>query len=235
MNVLDVTGLTAGYGAQAVINDVDITVGAGEIVALFGANGVGKTTTLLAVSGVLPVSSGEVRIQGEPVTSPLYQRARSGLGFVTEERSVFKALTVAENLRVGGVEVQTALELFPELDKRLNVRAGLISGGEQQMLSLARALGRKPTLLLADELSLGLAPLVVTRLFLALREAATTSGTGVLLVEQHVRKALHYVDRVYVMRRGRIAMSLSAAEASARIDDIESAYLASEAVADAAT
>lgn len=233
MTVLEVTGLTAGYGPQAVIRDVDITVGAGEIVALFGANGVGKTTTLLAISGVLPVSAGQVRIGGAAVTSPLYQRARRGLSFVTEERSVFKSLTVAENLRVGGVEPGPALELFPELEKRLNVRAGLISGGEQQMLSLARAVGRNPTLLLADELSLGLAPLVVTRLFVALRHAATSSGAGVLLVEQHVRKALHYVDRVYVMRRGRIEMSLSAAEATERIDDIESAYLATGDVADA--
>ncbi len=233
MSVLEVTGLSAGYGSQTVVNDVDLTVNPGEIVALFGANGAGKTTTLMAISGVLPMASGEVKIHGTAVTSPLYERARKGLAFVTEERSVFKGLTVAENLRVGDVTPEDALALFPELEKRLNVRAGLISGGEQQMLSLARAISRKPSLLLADELSLGLAPLVVTRLFVALRAAASDTGAGVLLVEQHVRKALHYVDRVYVLARGRIVMSLTAEEAQRRVDDIENAYLASEVGADA--
>ena len=225
MSVLSVTGLTVGYGPQPVVTDVDLNVEAGEVVALFGANGAGKTTTMMALSGVLPIISGEVSMNGRPVKTPLYRRARAGLAFVTEERSVFKGLSVADNLRVGDVSVQDALALFPELVKRLSVRAGLISGGEQQMLTLARALGRKPTLLLADELSLGLAPLVVSRLFVALRSAATESGTGVLLVEQHVRKALQYVDRVYVMGRGRITMNLTAAEARHRVEDIEAAYL----------
>lgn len=228
MSILEVNGLSAGYGTQAAVSDVNLHVEPGEIVALLGANGAGKSTTLKAISGTIPVLKGEVRVAGRPETAPLYRRARQGLSYVTEERSVFKALSVADNLRVGGVGgvgVEEALKLFPELEKRLKIRAGLISGGEQQMLTLARALARQPKLLLADELSLGLAPMVVTRLFVALRAAAAESNTGVLLVEQHVRKALHYVDRVYVMRRGRIAMSVTVEEAHARVHEIEQAYL----------
>jgi branched-chain amino acid transport system ATP-binding protein len=123
------------------------------------------------------------------------------------------------------VSAREALELFPELEQRLDVRGGLLSGGEQQMLTLARALCRKPRLLLADELSLGLAPLIVDRLLQAVRAAADDRGTGVLIVEQHARKALRYADRVIVMNRGRVRMSLSASEARAQIGDIESHYL----------
>lgn len=225
MNVLEVAGLSVGYGPQPVVHDVDLRVGAGQVVALLGANGAGKSTTLLAVAGAIPSLAGTVHIGGEPATRPLHERARRGLAYVPEERSVFKALSVRDNLRVGDVQVEAVLRLFPELEKRLDIRAGLISGGEQQMLSVARALARQPKVLLADELSLGLAPLVVTRLFVALREAARDGGTGVLLVEQHVRKAIRYVDRVYVMRRGRVVLDLTAAEARARVADIEHAYL----------
>lgn len=225
MSALEVTGLSVGYGPQPVVHAVDLQVRRGEVVALLGANGAGKTTTLMAVSGAIQSLSGAVRIADEAATRPLHERARRGLAYVTEERSVFKSLSVRDNLRVGDVEVDAVLGLFPELAKRLDVRAGLISGGEQQMLSVARALARRPKVLLADELSLGLAPLVVTRLFLALRDAAQGQGTGVLLVEQHVRKALRYVDRVYVMRRGRVVLDLTAAEARRRVADIEHAYL----------
>lgn len=223
---LETKGLCAGYGSQPVVSDVDIIVEPGKIAALFGANGAGKTTTLMAISGVLPLLGGSVTISGRTPPRYLYQRARQGLSFVTEERSVFKGLSVADNLRLAGVNVDDVLELFPELEKRLTIRAGLISGGEQQMLSLARAVARNPRLLLADELSLGLAPLVVTRLFKALRQSAANTGAGVLLVEQHVRKALDYVDHVYVMRRGRIEMDLAIEEARERLSDIENTYLA---------
>lgn len=225
MNALTVTGLTAGYGPQPVISDVDLVVEPGKVAALFGANGAGKSTTLLAISGSLPLIAGTVTIADAAPPKQLFQRARTGLSYVTEERSVFKGLSVEDNLKVAGIAVEPVLELFPELEKRLKVRAGLISGGEQQMLSLARAMARNPTLLLADELSLGLAPLVVTRLFKALRTSASISGVGVLLVEQHVRKALDYVDHVYVMRRGRIELDLPVDEANARIADIEDSYL----------
>lgn len=224
--VLESRGLTVGYGAQPVVHDVDIVVHKGEVVALLGPNGAGKTTTLLALAGELPLLRGEVRLDGVVTEAPLHRRARRGLAFVMEERAVFKKLSALDNLRVGDVESEAALRLFPELEKRLGVRGGLLSGGEQQMLTLARALGRKPTLLLADELSLGLAPMVVRRLLEAVRAAADERGTGVLLVEQHVRKALQYADRVYVMRRGRIELSGDARDLRGRLAEIEESYLA---------
>jgi branched-chain amino acid transport system ATP-binding protein len=224
--VLEARGVTAGYGPQPVIHDIDLEVDAGEVVTLLGANGAGKTTTLLALSGVLPLQKGEVLLSGKLETGPLHKRVRHGMGYVTEERSIFKTLSLIDNLKCGGVQVSDALELFPELEKRLHVRGGLLSGGEQQMLSLSRALCRKPNLLLVDEMSLGLAPLIVERLLKAVRQAAAERGCGVLLIEQHARKALHYADRVYVMGRGRLEMNVTAAEARARIGEIEATYLA---------
>ena len=223
--MLEARAVTAGYGPQAVIHEIDIEVRAGEVVTLLGPNGAGKTTTLLALSGELPTQSGVVFMDGTATKAPLYKRARNGLTFVTEEKSVFKGLSTRDNLRVGGVEIDDALSLFPELERRLDIRGGLLSGGEQQMLSLARALSRKPRVLLADELSMGLAPLIVKRLLEAVREAADGQGTAVLLVEQHVRKALQYADRAYVMRRGRIELSGTAADMRERIGEIEEQYL----------
>jgi branched-chain amino acid transport system ATP-binding protein len=227
--VLAADKVSAGYGPQQVIHDIDIEVHAGEVVALLGANGAGKTTTLLALSGVLPLHSGTVSYDGKPVKSPMYKRARKGLSYVTEERSVFKTMSTMDNLRCGSVSVDAVLALFPELEKRLNVRGGLLSGGEQQMLSLGRALARDPRVLLVDELSLGLAPLIVERLLKAVRAATQERECGVLLVEQHARKALVYADRVYVMRRGRLEMELSASEARRRIGEIEASYLSGRA------
>ena len=147
------------------------------------------------------------------------------MGFVTEERSVFMSLTAEENLRIAGVSRADALDLFPELDPLMGRTAGLLSGGEQQMLTLARAVAREPELLLADELSLGLAPVVVRRLLQTVRRVASERSTGILLVEQHVRQALHIADRVYVMQRGRIVMSGTGEEVHGRIDEIEATYL----------
>jgi branched-chain amino acid transport system ATP-binding protein len=223
--VIRVQNMSTGYGGQPVVQDVSFTVHAGEVVCLLGPNGAGKTSTLLAVSGELPLMSGEVWMNGSSAHDPLFKRARNGLSYVTEERSVFKGLSCRDNLRVGGVSVEEALELFPELERRLDVRGGMLSGGEQQMLTLARALARKPKALLADELSLGLAPLVVERLLKSVRKAAD-EGAAVLMVEQHARKALKYSDRVLVMRRGTVRMDMPAAEARERMLDIESAYLA---------
>ena len=230
--ILEARGLSAGYAGQPVVHDLDLEVGPGEVVCLLGPNGAGKTTTMLALSGELPPLAGEVAFDGETTCAPLHKRARNGLAYVTEERSVFKGLSARDNLRCGGVDVADALALFPELEKRLGVRGGLLSGGEQQMITLARALGRKPRLLLADELSLGLAPLVVDRLLQAVRAAADEAGTGVLVVEQHARKALNYADRVLVMTRGRVRMSLTATEARSQLHDIESHYLSGASLAD---
>ena len=224
--LIEARGLTAGYGGQPVVHDLDLAVGAGEVVCLLGPNGAGKTTTLLTMSGELPLLGGQVLFEGEPTTAPLYRRARAGLAYVTEERSVFKSLSGFDNLRTGSVTAAQVLELFPELERCLGTRGGLLSGGEQQMLTVGRALARSPRLLLADELSLGLAPIIVDRLLQAVRDAATERGMAVLLVEQHARKALRYADRVYVMRRGHIEMALTAGEAGRRISEIENVYLA---------
>jgi branched-chain amino acid transport system ATP-binding protein len=223
--VLAARRISAGYGPQAVIHDVDLEVRPGEIVALLGANGAGKTTTLLTLAGEIPPLAGEVELDGLVTKAPLHRRARSGLMFVTEERSVFMGLTTRDNLRVADVDVDEVLGLFPELDSRLDVRGGLLSGGEQQMLTLGRALARHPRVLLADELSMGLAPLVVERLLGAVRRAADDHGTAVLLVEQHVRKALRYADRAYVMRRGRCELSGTSPVLAARFDECEGHYL----------
>jgi branched-chain amino acid transport system ATP-binding protein len=217
--------LTTGYGQLAVVRELDLHVDAGEVVALIGPNGAGKTTTLLTLAGELPPMGGEVWWKGAVTTAPMHARCRNGLGYLTEERSVIMTLTAHENLRLADVSVKDAIEMFPALEMLLDRRAGLLSGGEQQMLSLARALGRKPEVLLADELSLGLAPLIVDRLLASVREAADERGVGVLLVEQHVRKALTVADRVYVMERGKIVMTCTAEEAQANLAQIESAYL----------
>lgn len=224
--LVEAAGLSAGYGKMAVVRDVDLRVDAGEVVALLGANGAGKSTTLLALAGELTPMHGEVRFLGAPTRSPMHVRCRKGLGFLTEERSVIMDMSVADNLKLAAVAPEVAFGQFPQLERMMDRKAGLCSGGEQQMLSLARALGRQPKVLLADELSLGLAPLVVNSLLAAVREAADERGVGVLLVEQHVRKALSVADRVYVMERGRIAMGGTADDAAAHIDRIEDVYLA---------
>ncbi|MFF7073988.1 ABC transporter ATP-binding protein [Streptomyces pseudovenezuelae] len=222
--LIEARSLSAGYGSRPVVRDLDLEVRPGEVVALLGPNGAGKTTTLRALSGSLAPMGGEVRWLGEPGRAPLHRRARQGLAYVGE-RAVFTRLDTADNLRVGRVRSRQALELFPELEKRLTTGAGMLSGGEQQMLSLARALCRAPKLLLADELSLGLAPLVVDRLLRAVREAADR-GLGALLVEQHVRKVLDIADRVYVLHRGRVTMTGTPEELRGNLDAIESSYLA---------
>jgi branched-chain amino acid transport system ATP-binding protein len=223
--VVAARGLSAGYAGRPVVHDLDLEVAAGEVVCLLGPNGAGKTTTMLTLSGELPQLAGEVVFDDSTTRAALHRRAQAGLSYVTEERSVFKALSARDNLRVGGVSAADATALFPELERCMDTRGGLLSGGEQQMLTLARALCRRPRVLLADELSLGLAPLVVDRLLAAVRSAATEGGAGALIVEQHARKALRYADRAYVMSRGRIVMALTAAEARTRLHEIETAYL----------
>jgi branched-chain amino acid transport system ATP-binding protein len=223
--LIEAEGLSAGYGKMPVIRAVDLHVDAGEVVALIGANGVGKTTTLLTLAGELAPMEGEVRLLGKPTRSPMHTRCRNGLGYVTEQRSVIMDMSVADNLKLAAVPPKIAFEYFPTLERCLDRRAGLCSGGEQQMLSLARALGRNPKVLLADELSLGLAPIIVANLLEAVRYAADERGVGVLLVEQHVRQALKVADRVYLMERGRIVLSGTSDDVVGQLDKVEAAYL----------
>jgi branched-chain amino acid transport system ATP-binding protein len=221
--MLDIRGLTAGYGDVPVVHGIDLKVGAGEVVALLGPNGAGKTTTLLALGGVLP-STGEVHYDDRPLTGPLHRRVRRGLGLITEERAVFRQLSTETNLALGAGGVDGALDVFPELDRLLDRKAGLLSGGEQQMVVLARALAARPRLLLVDELSLGLAPMMVARLLTALEEAAA-DGMSVLLVEQHARQALEVAARAYVLLRGAIELEGTGADLLARLPEIERTYL----------
>jgi branched-chain amino acid transport system ATP-binding protein len=221
---LSARGLSAGYHGVPAITDVDLDVPAGSVVALVGANGAGKSTTIAALAGYLKPQAGTIRCLGSDRQEAPHQRARRGLSLVADDRSILATLTVAENLRLGPGSTARGLELFPELEPLLHTRVQLLSGGEQQMLSLARALSSGPPLLLADELSLGLAPQIVQRLFAALR-AAAAAGTGVLIVEQKVRLALSAVDHVHLMHHGRVVRSASSAEIGADIEDIERQYL----------
>ena len=228
--VLRVEALTAGYDGPPVIRDVSLTVGPGEVVAVLGANGAGKSTTLRAISGLLPAATGTVTLAGRPLTKiPAAARARLGIAHVPEGRGVFAGLTVAEHLRLGhrGERLDTALayQYFPALAELRDRRAGLLSGGEQQMVTLGRALARTPKVLLVDELSLGLAPLVVSRLLTAVREAADR-GAAVVLVEQHVDRAMRVADHVLVLERGRVVLSGPTADVAGRVKDIEASYLA---------
>ena len=216
--------VSAGYGGVPVIRNLSLHVDAGEVVALLGANGAGKSTTILTLAGELKPESGKVLWDGEATTSPLHQRAKTGLRLITEERSVFMTLTVADNLRLSHRDFSPCLEMFPELKPLLDRKTGLLSGGEQQMLTLARALGGGGRALLADELSLGLSPLASERLLTALRSAAE-NGMAVVLVEQHLERALAVADRAYVFQRGRIVMEGDAEYIAAHKDEVIASYL----------
>jgi branched-chain amino acid transport system ATP-binding protein len=222
--VLDARGICVGYGRIAVIRDLDLSVAPGEIVALLGPNGAGKSTTLMALAGVLPLTAGEIHLAGRRTTVPLFRRSRQGLAYLPEERGVFRELTTMENLRLGSGDPQLALELIPELRRVTGRNAGLLSGGEQQMLALARAVASKPRVLLCDELSLGLAPVVMDRLY-DLLGAVAREGVGMVIVEQHVRAALEFCDRAVVLKRGRVVLQGSRDELFSRLDEIESHYL----------
>lgn len=224
-SVLETKDLAAGYGDVSVVQDLCLKVGAGEVVALLGPNGAGKTTALLTMAGVLRPLAGTVEIAGKVARDPLFRRAQRGLALVTDDRTVFRGLTTAENLRLGDGDPDEAVRIFPALARLMDRKAGLLSGGEQQMLGLGRALARRPKLLLADELSLGLSPLVVRDLFAAVRAMADT-GTAVIIVEQQIRLVLGICDRGYVLHQGRVGMSGTAEEMLRDADKIERSYLA---------
>jgi branched-chain amino acid transport system ATP-binding protein len=237
--LIDVEGLAAGYSSVPVVRDLDLTVAAGEVVALLGPNGAGKTTTLLTISGLLRVLDGSLTVLGEPVEfGAPHKVARRGLAHVPEDRSLFFDLTVKENLRLGqrgerGSRAEgydEALDLFPSLRPMLGRRAGLLSGGEQQMLAMARALVSRPRVLLVDEMSLGLAPIIVEQLLPIVRSIAEQSGAGVLLVEQHIHMALEVADRAYVMNHGEVVVEGDAVDLVNRRDLLEASYLGDRAL-----
>jgi sulfate-transporting ATPase len=224
-DVLVAERLTLGYNSVPAVRDLDLVVKRGEVLALIGPNGAGKSTTLLALSGELKPLAGRIVYRGSDRATPLHQRAREGLRYITEERSVFMSMTVEQNLLLGRGNPERCFELFPELKALATRRVGLLSGGEQQMLTLGRALSGGGEFLLADELSLGLAPLVSERLLTAVRDAAD-GGMGVVLVEQHIKQALAVADRVCVLQRGRIVLQGSSEEMGEQLEKIESSYLA---------
>lgn len=235
MTVLAATDLTLGYAGQPVVRGLDLRIEEGEIVALLGANGAGKTTTLLGLSGLVDVLGGKIDLLGHPAAGVAPDRlARRGLAHVPEDRALFADLTVLENLQLGQHSrrkgVGAALDLCPELEALLDRRAGLLSGGEQQMLAMARALAGGPKVLLVDEMSLGLAPLIVERLLKMLEEMAARTGCAVLLVEQHVQQALSIAHRGYVLRRGQVVLEGSVDVLAKETALLEASYLGEVAV-----
>ncbi len=232
--MLEVTRLSTGYGRQSVVHDVDLTLRPGEIVALIGANGAGKSTLVKAISGLLPAHSGEIRLSGRRIER-LGPRARVllGVAHVPEGRQVFARLTVAENLRLGAYAQLRGLDaaelerrrdevcaLFPVLKERLEEPAALLSGGQQQMLSIARGLMSGPKLLLLDEPSLGLAPILVTEIFRHI-EGLRARGLTVLLSEQNARLSLAIADHAYVIETGRVALEGTGSELLGKAEVVE--------------
>ncbi len=212
-NVLEIKNLVAGYGAIDVLHDVSMNVERGEIVTMVGANGAGKSTTLKSVFGLTHIGSGQIVFEGQDVTSrKTHELAALGLAYVPQERSVFSSLTVAENLEMGAYAVpprdiprrlDRVCQRFPILRERSKQRAGTLSGGERQMLAIARGLMAEPSLMLLDEPSLGLAPMIIAALFEQI-QAINEAGTTILLIEQNARRALAIADRGYVMELGQI-------------------------------
>jgi branched-chain amino acid transport system ATP-binding protein len=228
--VLHLDRLSAGYDAAAVVRELDLYVGAGEVVALLGPNGAGKTTTLRAISGLVRPIAGTIRVGGADIAgrSPT-ARARLGIAHVPEGRGVFFGMTVGEHFRIGyrgeRLDADVAFGYFPALAKLVDRRVGLLSGGEQQMLTLGRALARRPRLLLLDELSLGLAPVIVEDLLPVVAKYARESGCAVLLVEQHIQIALAVADRGYVLSHGELVLHEAADTLRADHQLILSSYL----------
>ena len=225
--MLEVRTLTAGYGLSEVLKGIDLSVGQGQLVAVIGPNGAGKTTTMRAISGLIRPTGGSIHLAGEAITGVAAHRlARAGLAHVPEGRKVFGPLSVEDNLLLGGysrlpklfgfkrraaADLERVFSMFPRLLERRRQTAATLSGGEQQMLAIGRALMGRPRLLLMDEPSMGLAPVMVQEVFATIR-GLKAAGTTMLLVEQYAKSALELADYAYVMEGGRIALSGTPAE-----------------------
>lgn len=232
---LSVKGLQGGRGTTTAFRDVVLAVDAGQVLTLLGPNGAGKSTLLLTVAGLLPPQDGTVEVDGQVLKGGRPSLAnKAGVVLVPDNRCLFTTLTVEKNLRAaarkGGPTPRDMLDAFPALEKRWKLDAGDLSGGEQQMLAMARALVQQPKVLLIDEMSMGLAPLVVASLFEAVRTSAADHGCAVVLVEQHVNLALGVADQAVVLNRGRIVLHGDAASLRAEPERLEQAYLGSAVV-----
>jgi branched-chain amino acid transport system ATP-binding protein len=237
MSMLTIHGLRSGYGKIEVLHDVGVTIEPGQIVTLIGANGAGKTTLLKTISGLIRPTAGTIEFDGASIVRrPPHKIVALGLSQVPEGRAILKRMTVLDNLRMGaftrrdseiGHDIEAVYQRFPILGERRDQIAATLSGGEQQMLAIGRALMARPTLLLLDEPSLGLAPKFITRIFLTLRELKK-EGKTILLVEQNARQALQVADHGYVMERGRIVLSGSGQELLS-MPEVQRTYLGQHA------
>ncbi len=237
MSEIRVTNLIAGHNGVPVVRDLSLTVEAGEVVALLGPNGAGKSTTLWTIAGALPVIGGSVEVLGQAIGNrSMFEIARAGLALVPEDRGLFYQLSVKENLGVrrgrgaGGISIEEILGYLPALVPLMDRRCGFLSGGEQQMLALGCALAANPRALMIDEMSLGLAPIIVERLLPVVRQLAKDLEMAVLIVEQHIHAVLAVADRGYVLSHGELVLEGSAAELIHRRDVVESSYLGTVAI-----